>query len=387
MDYLRNGLGLSLFAAMVVTLAPDSDTKAAGSGADPLDSLPEGTARKSASYAPGEGPHIQWQDDSSAVVLYLCGEQVVREVLRAADTLQFHGLCEDSVTEYLIPLAEPQVEPDVFKDVSKIFAVSDIHGEYEVLVHLLMDSEVIDDDLHWIWGDGHLVFLGDVFDRGDMVTETLWLIYRLEQEAKAVGGRVHYVLGNHEHLVMQGVERYVNKKYLRGIAKSTGIEYRDLYGPDTEMGRWLRSKNVVIRLNDILFVHGGLAPEVVVYGLTLNDMNEAARRNIDLTSKQSSATARFVFDVAGPLWYRGYYGRTGNYPRASVPDVDRVLEYYGAEAIVTGHSETRQVESLYGGRIFGIDVPVEELGFMQALLWQGDRYYRVTWAGRLEQIG
>jgi len=387
MDYLRNGLGLSLFAVMVVSLTPAPDTAAPGSGAEPLDSLPTGTARGLASYMLGEGPHIQWQDDSSAVVIYLCGDQVVKEVLRAADTLQFHGLCEDSVTEYLIPLEEPQVEPDVFNSVSKILAVSDIHGEYEVLLDLLTDTEVIDDDLHWIWGDGHLVFLGDVFDRGDMVTETLWLIYRLEQEAKAAGGRVHYVLGNHEHLVMLGEERYVNKKYLRGIAKKTGMKYKDLYGPATEMGRWLRSKNVVIRLNDILFVHGGLPPEVVAYGLTLNDMNEAARSSLDLSLRQQGDVARFVFDVTGPLWYRGYHGRTRDYSRASVTDVDRVLEYYGAEAIVTGHSETSQVESLYGGRIFGIDVPVEQLGFIQGLLWQADRYYRVTRGGRLEQIG
>ncbi len=387
MDYLCNGLGLSLFAAMAVTLAPASHTRAAGVGADAIDSLPEGTARKSANYTPGEGPHIQWQDDSSAVVLYFCGDQVLKQVLQAADTLEFHGLCEDSVTQYLIPLEDPQIEPDAFEGVSKILAVSDIHGEYAVLVDLLVASEVIDDYLHWIWGDGHLVFLGDVFDRGDMVTETLWLIYRLEREAKAAGGRVHYVLGNHEHLVVQGVERYVNNKYLRGIARKTGIEYKDLYGPATEMGRWLRSKHVVIRLNDILFVHGGLAPDVVTYGLTLHDMNEAARSSIDQSLEQSSDIARFVFDLTGPLWYRGYHGRTREYSRATVRDVDRILEYYGAASIVTGHSETSQVEGLYGGRIFGIDVPVEQLGFIQALLWQADRYYRVTRGGRLEQIG
>lgn len=183
------------------------------------------------------------------------------------------------------------------------------------------------------------------------------------------------------------MERYVNEKYLRGIAKKTRIEYKDLYGPDTEMGRWLRSKHVVMRLNDILFVHGGLVSEVVTYGLTLNDMNEVARRSLDLPVGQFSDTARFVFDATGPLWYRGYHGRTSDYSRATVADVDRVLEYYGVEAIVTGHSETSQVESLYGGRIFGIDVPVEQLGFIQALLWQADRYYRVRRGGRLEQIG
>ena len=135
------------------------------------------------------------------------------------------------------------------------------------------------------------------------------------------------------------------------------------------------------------FVHGGLFSEVVAYGLTLNDMNVAARESHDLSPRHLSPIARFVLGPTGPLWYRGYHAKTRDYPRATVKDVDKVLEYYGAEAIVTGHSETSEVESLYGGRIFGIDVPVETLGFIQGLLWQDDRYYRVTWGGRLEPIG
>ena len=33
---------------------------------------------------------------------------------------------------------------------------------------------IIDKNLNWKFGKGHLVVLGDIFDRGSMVTEVLW---------------------------------------------------------------------------------------------------------------------------------------------------------------------------------------------------------------------
>jgi hypothetical protein len=152
----------------------------------------------------------------------------------------FDGFCDDSLTSYRIARRAPTEGPEVQDGISRIFAVSDIHGEYEALVGLLANAGVIDEEQHWNWGDGHLVVLGDIFDRGDRVTECLWLIHALELEAEEAGGRVHYTLGNHEVMVLQGDLRYVNAKYLEGIVQETGIDYQDLFGPAMEFGRWLR---------------------------------------------------------------------------------------------------------------------------------------------------
>ena len=43
-----------------------------------------------------------------------------------------------------------------------------------------------------------LVQTGDIFDRGAKVREALDLLMRLEDEAKRAGGRVEFLLGNHE---------------------------------------------------------------------------------------------------------------------------------------------------------------------------------------------
>jgi hypothetical protein len=55
-------------------------------------------------------------------------------------------------------------------------------------------------------------------------------------------------------------------------------------------------------------------------------------------------------------------------------------------AIVVGHTQVDRLTSLYGGRVFAIDVRLERLGRFQALLWQGGRFYRVDGDGTLEPL-
>ena len=336
-----------------------------------------------------DGPHVYWQSDSSAIVFYLCNGEVVRRSFNWIDTLRFIGFCQDTSAGYRIPVEPPVVKPHVFHDVSRIMVVSDVHGEYEHLVEILTNSGVIDDRYGWAWGDGHVVVLGDIFDRGDGVTECLWLIYRLELEAQRSGGYVHFLLGNHELMVLRGDNRYVHERYLEGIVKRTRIKHADLYGPDMELGRWLRSKHTAVKINDILFVHGGLSPSVIDRSLSLGDINGAVRGNIDLRSSQLAFNepVRFLFGGEGPFWYRGYhYEMEEKYPRASQAGVDSLLAYYGADAIVVGHTEVSQVSGLYNGRVVAIDVPVEELGSLQALLWENGEFYRITGQGELQPM-
>ena len=231
-----------------------------------------------------EGPHVLWRDSSCVTVFYLCGDEIVSQDFESDDTVRFSGLCADSLREYKIPTETWQVEPAEYSGISRVFAVSDLHGEYEVFESLLINAGIVDSALNWSFGEGHLVVNGDVFDRGDRVTECLWLIYRLEQEAGESGGRVHFLLGNHEKMVLRGDLRYVHDSYKDGIVKKTRISYDDLFGPDMELGRWLRSKNTVIRIDSVLYVHAGIIPWIVDEGFTIDQINTAVRRALDLRS-------------------------------------------------------------------------------------------------------
>lgn len=336
-----------------------------------------------------DGPHVYWESKTDAVVFYLCGGELALQRYRTSSAITFKGMCADSNMTHEIAARAPTIQPFEFTDVPKIFAVSDVHGDYPELVRLFKAAGVIDDNLGWSWGTGHLVIVGDIFDRGSFVTECLWLIYRLEREAEAAGGRVHYLLGNHEMMALRGDERYVNPKYMSGIVRYTTIKYRDLFGPETELGRWLRTKNLAVKLNDVLFVHGGLGPAAVERGLDLKSMNRTGRKVIDMNSSQMffSDEPFFVNGSEGPLWYRGYhYGMGGQYQPITSEELDEVLAYYGVSAVVVGHTERDQVERLFNGRVYGVDVPVQEMGKFEGLLWENGTFSKITEDGTVGPI-
>ncbi|UCG87181.1 MAG: metallophosphoesterase [Gemmatimonadota bacterium] len=339
-----------------------------------------------------DGPHIYWETPSRAIVFHLCNRLVIaNRYARVRGTLRFHGFCSDSATEYVIAARAPRIESDNYSRVSKFFAVSDIHGEYEALVDLLQAAGIIDQDLQWSWGEGHLVIVGDIFDRGDKVTECLWLLYRLEKEAREADGRVHVMLGNHEVMVLQNDVRYVNEKYSEGIVKATGITYSDLYGPDMELGRWLRSKHTAIKLNDMLFVHGGLPPVTAENDVSVRALNELTRETIDARSYVrafNEPVRKHYGDTGeGPFWFRGYHdGQNSGYPHVTSEQIDSILDAYDVGTIVVGHTEVDRIESLYDGRVIGIDVRLEDLGSFQGLLWNEGHLFRVLGDGTRESL-
>lgn len=140
-----------------------------------------------------DGPYILWEDKQAGLIIYLkrdSSENITtmetQDIERESGTIRFDGFAGDTNSYELF---ENEPEPgDIFRNVRHIFALGDIHGGYFELIELLKNNDIIDENLKWSWGNGHLVFLGDLFDRGNYVTECLWLIYRLEHEAKKAGG-------------------------------------------------------------------------------------------------------------------------------------------------------------------------------------------------------
>ena len=162
-------------------------------------------------------------------VLYRNGHVVANYVVRQEDTL---AVKVDSVPEsnrstlrLKIPTDNQnnvlsftlkdklQNEKAEYKKVDKMFVVSDIEGSFSAFRKLLQANKIIDEAFNWTFGTGHLVLTGDFVDRGEQVTEVLWLVYHLEEKAKQAGGYVHFILGNHEIMNMSGDLRYLNQKY------------------------------------------------------------------------------------------------------------------------------------------------------------------------------
>ncbi len=126
----------------------------------------------------------------------------------------------------------------------KTLIISDPHGDLESFVSVLRNNGVIGKNYKWKFGKNQVIVIGDVFDRGKDVLPIFWLMYKLEQEAKDAGGVMIFMLGNHEEMVLRGNLKYTRSKY-KDLATSLGMEYADLWHEKSELGRWLRSRNLI----------------------------------------------------------------------------------------------------------------------------------------------
>jgi hypothetical protein len=243
-----------------------------------------------------------------------------------------------------------------YNRVDSIAVISDVHGQYNIYLNQLISNGIIDKNLNWKFGKGHLVFLGDAFDRGDMVTEVLWHLFNLEKQAAKAGGMVHFVLGNHEEMVLNKDLRYINEKYKK-VEAISNTEYFDLYSENSVLGKWLRSKPVIITINDIIFVHGGISPELVQRNLKIKQINQIFSEKIvgkDIQSKQENEELSFLDGEDGPLWYRGYFTDT----TFNESKIDSILGFYDKEHIVVGHSTNKEIKVLFNKKVFGIDTGI-----------------------------
>ncbi len=205
-----------------------------------------------------------------------------------------------------------------------VWAFGDTHGAYDELIKTLKQAKLINEELNWTGGKAHLVTTGDVLDRGPHPRKILDLMIKLEQQAAQAGGAFHFVLGNHEVMILVGDLRYVAKEeYLEFAADETPqirenyfnqyVAYQNLFNqkletkeitdtnqlktkfdrehphgffaryeafsPQGKYGSWLLKKPVILKVNDNLFAHGGLSSELT--GKQLDALNQTLKNNLN----------------------------------------------------------------------------------------------------------
>jgi len=289
--------------------------------------------------------------------------------------------------------AKPSPDEISFSAKAPLFIVADTHGEYEILVTMLQKHGVVNAQLGWKFGRGHLVVLGDVFDRGPNQTEILWLLYQLEAEARRAGGGVNLVLGNHETMVMMNDLRYLNPKYV-ATAEVLGVAtYSELFGTTTVLGQWLRSLPAVLKVNDLLCLHAGISREIVDSGMSLSEINVGVRSLLEGARPADNAQfarANLLMGTSGPLWYRGYFAEQADFPTATMNDIDRVLGKFGVSRIVIGHTIVPTVTPLYEGKVLAVQVyPKRDDGgyaHFESVLVNRDGFWRAKFDGTREAL-
>jgi hypothetical protein len=235
------------------------------------------------------------------------------------------------------------VEIDTKDDV---YALGDIHGDYDRLVTLLVGAHIIKKDpvtpekATWDAGRSVLVCTGDMIDKWTQSLPVLALLRALQADAERAGGRVVVLMGNHEAEFLADAGR--NKKTIDFTTELTrkGIKPAAVAaGTDTlGLGAFLRGLPFAARVNDWFFAHAGNT-----HGRSLARLEHDLREGVE--SKGFKALALSAVDslLEARLHPRPWWERPGDTGAKARNRLAGHIEALGVRHLVMGHQPGKVV--------------------------------------------
>ena len=259
--------------------------------------------------------------------------------------------------------------------VDRVVAIGDLHGDYEQYLRVMASAGLIDGKGKWAGGDTHLVQTGDITDRGPDSRKIIDHLVKLAKQARRKGGYIHMLIGNHEAMNVTGDLRYVSEGEFQAFTTRNSaalherqwesqvqwmranmltfeeidlvayraeweqqvplgwVEHRNAWSLNGEYGSWVKKNQVVVKVNDTVFLHGGISAKYCKLSLrSITEQVIAALENND------PAVETIVNDSLGPLWYRGLADEDETDLFSQT--LDNILERYDIKRIVIGHTPT-----------------------------------------------
>jgi serine/threonine protein phosphatase 1 len=228
----------------------------------------------------------------------------------------------------------------------RIYAIGDVHGRYDLLKQLL-DTVGEHSNARGTPAALHIVFLGDLVDRGPDSAKVVDLVAELERGTD----QIIALMGNHEEAMLQALDGdlMVLRKWLEvGGAQTVQSYGLDLPEPGADLrryarqlkkaipakhARWLKAMPLTAQSGDYFFCHAGIRPGVALHRQAREDL----------------------------LWIREEFLEAD--------------DNFGA-VVVHGHTISREVVKR-SNRI-GIDTGAYATGLLTALYLEGDRQEVIT---------
>ncbi len=255
------------------------------------------------------------------------------------------------------PIAPTDSQPQ------RIVAFADLHGDFDATRRALLLAGAIDEDNHWIGGEMIVVQTGDMLDRGDGEQAILELFEDLAVEANAAGGELHVLLGNHELMNVAGDFRYVTPGGYADFEDALEYDPDDpalakfephqrararAFLPGGPFALKLANYNVVLVLGDNVFVHGGLLPMHIEYGI------DRMNRETKAWLRGESEAPEFLRGSKSPVWLR-LYSRDADEDAART--LHETLALIPAKRLLMGHTVQKNgIQFVCDGAAYCLDV-------------------------------
>ncbi|KAK4383085.1 Shewanella-like protein phosphatase 1 [Sesamum angolense] len=292
----------------------------------------------------------------------------------------------------------------------RIVAIGDLHGDLDKARCALQMAGVLSTDGRdlWVGGQTVLVQLGDILDRGENEIAILSLLKSLDIQAKANGGAVFQVNGNHETMNVEGDFRYVDpgafdecadflehleicnhnweeafigwvgvserskeeRKLVQNhwdpwnvVKRQKGIIARSiLLRPGGPLASELARHSVVLKVNEWIFCHGGLLPHHVEYGIErINREVSYWMKGLSMEDDYPELPFIATKGYNSVVWSRLYSRDTEDLQDYQINQIQSILQEtlqaLGAKGMVVGHTpQAAGVNCEFNCRIWRIDV-------------------------------
>jgi len=276
----------------------------------------------------------------------------------------------------------------------RVVAIGDLHGDLSATRAALQLAGAIDGDDRWIGGALTVVQTGDALDRGDDDRAILDLFEQLKGNARNAGGALIVLNGNHEVMNGEGNLKYVSDAAQTSFVDLAGLALDDpadagltpparartaAFRPGGPYALLLSRNNVIQVVGGTVFVHGGVLPEHVEYGIErINDEMSAWLRREGTPPPMPAVEDR-------PWWSRHY---SDGPDEVDCQLLEQALSALGADRLVVGHTVQKDgISPACGARVWRIDTGMSSAygnGPIQVLEIAADQ---VKILGRGEGVG
>lgn len=269
------------------------------------------------------------------------------------------------------------------KPQKRIVAIGDLHGDIEATRKALKLAGAIDNKDNWIAKDLILVQTGDQIDRGDYDKEVLDLFEKLTNQAEASGNKLYSLNGNHEIMNASGDMRYVTDKsfqsfkipeidisnpILNKIPEDKKYRYASFL-PGNLYAKKLSKRETILVIGDNVFVHGGLLPKHVEYGIA--KINQEVKDWLKSTKLVNPPT--ILTEEDGVIWNRQYADEK---VESDCETLKKTLAMIPAKRMIIGHTvHSEGISSDCDNSIWRIDTGMSKFyqGQVQVLEIKADK--------------
>jgi hypothetical protein len=273
--------------------------------------------------------------------------------------------------------------PTILPAKKRVIAIGDIHGDLDLAIRSFKLANLIDDDHNWIANpvDTVVVQVGDQIDScrpipdvydchferkdGDSPDDMKVIDFfnKMDKKARAKGGAVYSLLGNHEIMNSEGRFEYVS------YDNFYDFEYKDknetfngpagrksAFKPGAPVAKMLAcSRSSVMVIGSNMFIHAGVLP---VLARRLEHLNLPERDKLKYlnaivrkwllnklsTVEEHDSKSLFIDDMKlSPFWTRvfGKIPKNTNLNSDECFDtVQKVIEVFKIGQIIVGHTPT-----------------------------------------------